>query len=86
MAKLSTTILYIPLVSTTLEMFNCVDTWQLTGWECFTGMHMLAVVVAGVVTGTLCFSIFSFIGTVPTRIPACCALTDVGVDVSLPPY
>ena len=60
-AKLSTTILYIPLVSTTLELFNCVDTWELTGWHCYSGVHLVAVAVAATVT--LAFSIFSFIGT-----------------------
>ena len=60
-ATLSTTIMYIPLVSTIIEVFNCKETWDITGWPCYTGIHLAVSVTAAIVA--FGFSIFSFVGT-----------------------
>ncbi len=60
-AKLSTTILYIPLVSTVVQLFNCHSTWAATGWTCYSGPHLVLAAIASVVI--FCFSVFAFVGT-----------------------
>ena len=59
-ATLSTTIMYIPLVSTIIEVFNCKETWEITGWSCYTGIHLAVSVITAFVV--FAFSIFSFVG------------------------
>ena len=59
-ATLSTTIMYIPLVSTVIGVYNCSNTWEMTGWTCFAGAHLALAVGTAVVI--LTFSCFSFVG------------------------
>ena len=59
-AKLSTTIFYIPLVTTVVHLFDCHGTWGVVPWKCYTGVHLTTSIIAGVVI--LAFSAFSFIG------------------------
>ncbi len=63
-AKLSTTIFYIPLVTTVVRLFDCVpgDPWDMaTFLQCFQGVHLVLCIISIVVI--LAFSVFSFIGT-----------------------
>ena len=64
-ARLSTTLLYIPLMYTVVEVFNCKGEWAATGWACFTGAH--AVLSVGAVVIAVCFSFFAFVGTSRSR-------------------
>jgi hypothetical protein len=60
-ATLSTTVMFIPLVTTVVQLFNCHGTWgTVPSWQCFTSTH-LAFCVVGAAT-ILCFSVFSFVG------------------------
>jgi hypothetical protein len=59
-AKLSTTIFYIPLVTTVVKLFDCSGTWGIANWQCFSGVHLTLVVIAAIVI--LAFSAFAFIG------------------------
>ncbi len=62
-AKLSTTIFYIPLVSSVMHLFNCVpgDVWDVEDtWQCYSGVHLVMSIISIVVI--LCFSLFAFIG------------------------
>ena len=63
-ATLSTTIMYIPLVSTVIGVYNCSDTWEMTGWTCYAGAHLVLAIGSAVVI--LSFSCFSFVGTTST--------------------
>ncbi len=73
-AKLSTSILYIPLVSTVVRLFNCKGTWTETGLQCFTGVHLIVCIISAVIIA--CFSFFSFVGG-STCGAIVCALTAV---------
>jgi hypothetical protein len=64
-AKLSTTIFYIPLVTTVVHLFDCHGTWGVVSWKCYTGVHLVTSIIAGVVI--LAFSAFSFIGASRTH-------------------
>ena len=59
-AKLSTTIFYIPLVTTVVKLFDCSGTWGIADWQCFSGIHLFLSLIATVVI--LAFSTFAFIG------------------------
>jgi hypothetical protein len=59
-AMLSTTALFIPLMSTMLHVFACDSTWLSTGWQCFQGVHL--VLVFAVACIALLFAGFALIG------------------------
>ncbi len=76
-AKLSTTILYIPLVTTVVQLFNCntqTNKWEVTGWTCYTGVHLVIAIIAAV--AILCFSVFSFAGNL--QAPLACSWNATG--------
>jgi hypothetical protein len=87
-ARLSTTILYIPLMTSVVEVFNCRGTWAATGWTCFAGPHSVLCILAGTVA--VCFSFFAFVGAF-TALPAgacgwhCVARTWAARDLNLVP-
>ena len=59
-ATLSTTVLFIPLISTAVRVFDCDGQWSLTGGDCFVGVHLAFVIITAIVMTS--FSFFSFLG------------------------
>jgi hypothetical protein len=61
-ATLSTTVMFIPLVTTVVQLFNCRGTWgTVPSWQCFTSTHLMFCIVGAATI--ICFSAFSFVGT-----------------------
>jgi hypothetical protein len=59
-AMLSTTALFIPLMTTMLNVFACDSTWLSTEWQCFQGIHLVLVFVVACIA--LLFAGFALIG------------------------
>ncbi len=59
-AKLSTTVLYIPLVTVVAEVFDCSGTWSAAPWPCYRTTHLALCIIASVIVAG--FSVFAFAG------------------------
>ncbi len=47
---LSRTVLFLPAMYNTMQVYACKGTWLSTGWSCYAGVHMMFIIVATVVT------------------------------------
>ncbi len=69
-ARLSTSVLFIPLLRQLLNIFDCSvgDPWLGTSLSCFRGVHLLFMLVT--LAGYLAFTVFSLLGE-SCRVPSC---------------
>ena len=58
---LSTTAMFIPLMSHMMTVFTCQSTWLSSGWQCYSGLHLLLVFIVAMIAAL--FAAFSLIGT-----------------------
>jgi hypothetical protein len=90
-SKLSTTIFYIPLVTTVVHLFNCKQggKWDTVNtWQCYQGPHLaLCIIAVPIVVG---FSVFAILGPCPVLIARAecvvCGLHGCQSEASSLPY
>lgn len=42
----SKTVLFIPVVSTTLQLLQCEEKWASTNWKCYTSVHLVITILS----------------------------------------